>query len=125
MVSMGSWGLGVVIGFVALVLTVYFGLVFIRLVKTKRIQAIERQADEGVIFDSRWVGSSKILYAAAVTRTQPECPLPRLHSLEDQYVWRYTADGKFTAKKSYEALLDCFETDWEAVILITRRLVVW
>ncbi|OMO85133.1 hypothetical protein COLO4_21744 [Corchorus olitorius] len=64
------WVIGVVIGFAALVLTVYFGLVFIRLVKTKRIQAMERQADEGVFFDNRWVGSSKIP-SAAVTRTQP------------------------------------------------------
>ncbi|XVF51377.1 hypothetical protein PTKIN_Ptkin04bG0180300 [Pterospermum kingtungense] len=64
------WVIGVVLGFGALVLTGYFGLVFIRLLKTKRIQAMERQADEGVIFDSRWVGSSK-MPSAAVTRTQP------------------------------------------------------
>ncbi|XWS38274.1 hypothetical protein CRYUN_Cryun19dG0117400 [Craigia yunnanensis] len=64
------WVIGVVLGFAGLVLTSYFGLVFIRLLKTKRIQAMERQADEGVIFDSRWVGSSK-MPTATVTRTQP------------------------------------------------------
>ncbi|XVF10477.1 hypothetical protein REPUB_Repub07fG0186400 [Reevesia pubescens] len=65
------WVIGVVLGFSVLVLTGYFGLVFIiKLLKTKRIQAMERQADEGVIFDSRWVGCSK-MPSATVTRTQP------------------------------------------------------
>ncbi|KAK6263190.1 hypothetical protein QUC31_009006 [Theobroma cacao] len=64
------WVIGVVLGSSGLIFTAYFGLVFIRLLKTKRIQAMERQADEGVIFDSRWVGSSK-MPSATVTRTQP------------------------------------------------------
>ncbi|XWS50043.1 hypothetical protein CRYUN_Cryun12cG0054600 [Craigia yunnanensis] len=64
------WVIGVVLGFAGLVLTSYFGLVFIGILKTKRIQAMERQADEGVIFDSRWVRSSKMPFAT-VTRTQP------------------------------------------------------
>ncbi|XVF53014.1 hypothetical protein PTKIN_Ptkin05aG0064800 [Pterospermum kingtungense] len=64
------WVIGVVLGFAGLVLTSYLGLVFIRLVKTKRIQAMERQADEGEIFDSRWVGTSK-MPSATVIRTQP------------------------------------------------------
>ncbi|XVF13028.1 hypothetical protein REPUB_Repub08aG0172100 [Reevesia pubescens] len=64
------WVIETVLGFAGLVLTGYFGLVFIRLLKTKRIQAMERQADEGVIFGSRWVGSSK-MPSATVTRTQP------------------------------------------------------
>ncbi|XP_022736803.1 uncharacterized protein LOC111289765 [Durio zibethinus] len=64
------WVIGAVLGFAGLVLTGYFGLVFVRLLKTKRIQAMERQADEGVIFDSIWVGSSK-MPSATVTRTPP------------------------------------------------------
>ena len=64
------WVIGIVLGFAGLVLTSYFGLIFIRLLKTKRIQAMERQADEGVNFDSRWVGSST-MPSATVTRTQP------------------------------------------------------
>ncbi|XVE57996.1 hypothetical protein DITRI_Ditri04bG0134700 [Diplodiscus trichospermus] len=63
------WVIGIVLGFAGLVLAGYFGLVFIKLLKTKRIQAMERQAD-GVIFHSRWVGSSK-MPCATVTRTQP------------------------------------------------------
>ncbi|XVE64743.1 hypothetical protein DITRI_Ditri07aG0125800 [Diplodiscus trichospermus] len=64
------WVIGVVLGFGGLVLISYLGLIFIRLLKTKRIQAMERQADEGEVFDSRWVGSSK-MPSATVTRTQP------------------------------------------------------
>ncbi|GMJ04422.1 hypothetical protein like AT4G23720 [Hibiscus trionum] len=65
------WMIGVVLGFFVLVLlAAYFGFVLIKVLKTKRIQAMERQADEGEILNNRWVGSSK-MPSAAVTRSQP------------------------------------------------------
>ncbi|KAE8675716.1 pathoproteinsis-related family protein [Hibiscus syriacus] len=64
------WVIGIVLGFCALVLAGYFGFVSMKLLKTKRIQAMERQADEGEILNNRWVSCSK-MPSAAVTRTQP------------------------------------------------------
>lgn len=64
------WVIGVVLGFGVLVLSGYFGLVLIKVLKTKRVQAMERQADEGEILDSRRVNYSK-MPSATVTRTQP------------------------------------------------------
>ncbi|KAE8724929.1 6-phosphogluconate dehydrogenase family protein isoform 1 [Hibiscus syriacus] len=64
------WVIGVVLGFCALILVGYFGFVSIKLLKTKRVQAMERQADEGEILNNRWVSCSK-MPSAAVTRTQP------------------------------------------------------
>ncbi|XP_021890958.1 uncharacterized protein LOC110809437 [Carica papaya] len=63
------WYLGV-IGFGGLILIGYLGMKVLRLLKTKKIQIMERQADEGLVFDSRWIGTSK-MPSATVTRTQP------------------------------------------------------
>ncbi|KAK8500276.1 hypothetical protein V6N13_026581 [Hibiscus sabdariffa] len=64
------WVIGVALGFCALVLAAYFGFALIKVLKSKRIQAMERQADEGEILNNRWVGCSK-MPSAAVTRSQP------------------------------------------------------
>lgn len=68
------WVIGFVLGFMGLITVVYVGLSSMRLLKAKRIQAMERQADEDSVLQSRWVGTSK-MPSAAVTRTQPvlEC----------------------------------------------------
>ncbi|OIV93649.1 hypothetical protein TanjilG_04881 [Lupinus angustifolius] len=62
--------IGFVIGFVGLIAVVYAGFSCTRFLKAKRIQAIERHANEDLVLESRWVGNSK-LPSAAVTRTQP------------------------------------------------------
>ncbi|KAK7251400.1 hypothetical protein RIF29_34555 [Crotalaria pallida] len=64
------WVIGSVIGFFGLMAVVYAGFSAMRLLKTKRIQAMERQANEDLVLESRWIGNSK-LPSAAVTRTQP------------------------------------------------------
>ncbi|GAV63532.1 DUF1191 domain-containing protein [Cephalotus follicularis] len=64
------WVIGFVLGFGGLVLAAYTSKVLFRVLKTKKIQVMERQADEGEVFSSRWVGSSK-MPSATVTRTQP------------------------------------------------------
>jgi hypothetical protein len=48
----------------------YVGFSSLRLVKTKKIQAMEKQAIEDMVLESRWVGDSK-MPSGAVTRTQP------------------------------------------------------
>lgn len=64
------WVIGFVVGFVGLVLVCYVGLLSVRLLKTNKIQIMERQADEDLVLSSRWVGGSK-MPSAAVTRTLP------------------------------------------------------
>lgn len=64
------WVIGFVLGFGALVLVGYIGVVSLKLLKTKKIQVMERQADEDLVLDTIWVGRSK-MPSATVTRTQP------------------------------------------------------
>ena len=64
------WLTGFVIGFIALVLVGFAGIMAVRLLRTKKIQIMERQADEDLVLTSRWVGLSK-MPSAAVTRTLP------------------------------------------------------
>ncbi|KAH7513803.1 hypothetical protein FEM48_Zijuj11G0024400 [Ziziphus jujuba var. spinosa] len=64
------WSIGFVFGIVGLVLVGYVGMVSLRLLKTKKIQIMERQADEDLVLASRWVGGSK-MPSATVTRTAP------------------------------------------------------
>ncbi|MED6191517.1 hypothetical protein PIB30_000614 [Stylosanthes scabra] len=64
------WLIGFVVGFFGLIALVYGGVLCLRLVKAKRIQHMERQANEDLVLESRWVGNSK-MPSAAVTRTQP------------------------------------------------------
>ncbi|KAL5747601.1 hypothetical protein ACOSQ2_024898 [Xanthoceras sorbifolium] len=64
------WVLGFVLGFGVLVLVGYLGVVSLKLLKTKKIQVMEKQADEDLVLDTIWVGGSK-MPSATVTRTQP------------------------------------------------------
>ena len=69
----GRWGLcviGFVLVFFVLIGVGYAGFSSVRLLKTKRILGMERQADEELVLESRWLGNSK-MPSAAVTRTQP------------------------------------------------------
>lgn len=64
------WVVGFVVGISGLVVMGYAGMASVRILKTKKIQVMERQADEDLILESRWVGCSK-MPSAAVTRTLP------------------------------------------------------
>lgn len=64
------WFVGFVLAFVVLVLVGITVIVLVRLLRTKKIQIMERQADEDLVLASRWVGHSK-MPSAAVTRTLP------------------------------------------------------
>lgn len=64
------WAIGFVVGIVGLGLVGYIGMVSVRLLKTKKIQIMERQADEDLVLADRWVGGSK-MPSATVTRTLP------------------------------------------------------
>ncbi|KAI9108364.1 hypothetical protein K1719_020555 [Acacia pycnantha] len=65
------WVISSVVGFLVLIsVMTYVGVSLVRLLKAKRIRAMERQADEDLVLQSRWVGTSK-MPSAAVTRTQP------------------------------------------------------
>ncbi|KHM99928.1 hypothetical protein glysoja_017626 [Glycine soja] len=64
------WVIGFVVGFFGLIIAGYAVFSSMRLLKTKRIQAMEKQAGEDQVLESRWVGNSK-MPSAAVTRTQP------------------------------------------------------
>ncbi|KAJ1408237.1 hypothetical protein SESBI_23775 [Sesbania bispinosa] len=62
--------IGCGLGIFGLILVGYAGYSSMRLLKSKRIQAMEKQANEDLVLESRWVGSSK-MPSAAVIRTQP------------------------------------------------------
>ncbi|KAK3227965.1 hypothetical protein Dsin_007827 [Dipteronia sinensis] len=64
------WVIGFVLGFGVLVLVGFVGVVSLKLLKTKKIQVMEKQADEDLVLDTIWVGGSK-MPSATVTRTQP------------------------------------------------------
>lgn len=64
------WAIGFVVGIFGLFLVGYVGMVSVRLLKTKKIQIMERQADEDLVLADRWVGNSK-MPSATVTRTTP------------------------------------------------------
>lgn len=64
------WVIGFVLGIGGLVVAGYAAMVTIRALKTKKIQIMEKQADEDLVLQSRWVGNSK-MPSAAVTRTTP------------------------------------------------------
>ncbi|KAJ6415092.1 hypothetical protein OIU84_003985 [Salix udensis] len=64
------WVIESVLGFSVVALLGYFGILSLKLLKTKTIQAMERQADEDLVLDTVWVGSGK-MPSATVTRTQP------------------------------------------------------
>lgn len=64
------WVIGCVFGFFGLITVGYAGFSSMRVLKTKRVRAMEKQANEDLVLESRWVGNSK-MPSAAVTRTQP------------------------------------------------------
>ncbi|CAK7335659.1 unnamed protein product [Dovyalis caffra] len=64
------WVIGFMIGFGVVAFLGYSGMVSLKLLKTKKIQVMERQADEDLVLETIWVGSSK-MPSATVTRTQP------------------------------------------------------
>lgn len=64
------WVIGFVLGAGGVVVGGYAAMVSIRALKTKKIQIMEKQADEDLVLQSRWVGNSK-MPSAAVTRTMP------------------------------------------------------
>lgn len=64
------WVIGFGLGFGGLILIGYVGILSLKVLKTKKIQVTERQADEGFVLDTMWVGRSK-MPSATVTRTQP------------------------------------------------------
>ncbi|XP_058732092.1 uncharacterized protein LOC131605933 [Vicia villosa] len=64
------WVIVCVLGIFGLIILGYVGFSSMRLLKTKKIQAMEKQAVEDMVFESRWVGDSK-MPSATVTRTQP------------------------------------------------------
>lgn len=64
------WVIGFVVGYFGLIIVGYVVFSSRRLLKTKRIQVMEKQASEDQVLESRWVGNSK-MPSATVTRTQP------------------------------------------------------
>ncbi|XP_061337841.1 uncharacterized protein LOC133284780 [Gastrolobium bilobum] len=62
--------IGFVLGFFGLITVGYAGFSSLRLLKTKRIRAMEKHANEDLVLESRWVGNNK-MPSAEVTRTQP------------------------------------------------------
>ncbi|XP_010541385.1 PREDICTED: uncharacterized protein LOC104814855 isoform X1 [Tarenaya hassleriana] len=65
------WAIGLVLGLGMLGFIGYVVVMGIRVLRSKKIQVMEREADDGEVFQSRWVGGSK-MPSAAVTRTLPE-----------------------------------------------------
>lgn len=64
------WVIVCVLGIFGLIILGYVGFSAMRLLKTKKIQAMEKQAIEDMVLENRWVGDSK-MPSATVTRTQP------------------------------------------------------
>ncbi|KAJ8764926.1 hypothetical protein K2173_010391 [Erythroxylum novogranatense] len=64
------WIIGSLLGLGVLTLAGYLGLLSIKVLKTKKIQVMERQAEEDLALETVWVGRSK-MPSANVTRTQP------------------------------------------------------
>ncbi|CAA7037418.1 unnamed protein product [Microthlaspi erraticum] len=66
------WILGFVLGLGVLGFLGIVGTMGIKVLRAKKIQVMmEREANDGEVFESRWVGGSK-MPSAAVTRTLPE-----------------------------------------------------
>ncbi|XP_065863451.1 uncharacterized protein [Euphorbia lathyris] len=61
---------GFVIGFGGIFLGVFYGMMCKKFVKSKKIEVMEKQAEEDSVLETMWVGSSK-MPCATVTRTQP------------------------------------------------------
>ncbi|KAG5021788.1 hypothetical protein JHK85_018130 [Glycine max] len=64
------WVLGFVIGFVGLVILVLSLLALVKEAKKRRIRKMERNSEGGELFDTFWIGETK-LPSASMLRTQP------------------------------------------------------
>ncbi|CAK9163024.1 unnamed protein product [Ilex paraguariensis] len=71
------WVMGFVLGFFALIVVGAVGMVFVRILTAKRVHEMERQADEGVVLETIWIGYSK-MPSATSTRTHPILEHPDL-----------------------------------------------
>nr|KYP48777.1 hypothetical protein KK1_029500 [Cajanus cajan] len=64
------WVLGFVIGFVGLVILVLILLALVKEAKRRRIRKLERISSGGELFDTFWIGETKLPLASSI-RTQP------------------------------------------------------
>ncbi|KAH1149697.1 hypothetical protein GYH30_043967 [Glycine max] len=64
------WVLGFVIGFTGLVILVLILLALVKEAKKRRIRKMEKNSEGGELFDTFWIGESK-LPSASMLRTQP------------------------------------------------------
>ncbi|TKY64021.1 hypothetical protein E2542_SST13911 [Spatholobus suberectus] len=64
------WVLGFVIGFVGLVILVLILLALVKEAKRRRIRKMERNSSVGELFDTFWIGETKLPLASTI-RTQP------------------------------------------------------
>lgn len=71
------WLIGFGGGFIGVVLLVLATIAIFKIVKRKRLRAMEKQSEKGVSFDTFWVGSSR-MPSASMIRTQP--------TIENDYV---------------------------------------
>lgn len=71
------WLIGFGGGFVGVVLLILASTAIFKIVKRKRLRAMEKQSEQGVAFDTLWVGASK-MPSVSMVRTQP--------TIENDYV---------------------------------------
>ena len=64
------WLIGFGGGFIGVVLLVLATIAIFKIVKRKRLRAMEKQSEKGVSFDTFWVGRSR-MPSASMIRTQP------------------------------------------------------
>ncbi|KAB2608835.1 hypothetical protein D8674_012003 [Pyrus ussuriensis x Pyrus communis] len=77
------WVIGFVLGFPLIVVAGYVGIVLLKRLRTKKIETMEKQAEEDLVLENRWVYGSK-MPSAAFTRTMP--------ALENGYPCRGSSD---------------------------------
>ncbi|XAR70220.1 hypothetical protein NMG60_11027005 [Bertholletia excelsa] len=66
----GLWAVGFALGFVGLVAVGFVGAVATKFVRRKRVNEMEREADDGEGLETVWIGSSK-MPSATFIRTHP------------------------------------------------------
>lgn len=64
------WVMGLVLGGFGLLLVGCVGIVSVKLMRTKKIQVMERKTDEDGVLGTRWIDQTKMPHAT-VTRTRP------------------------------------------------------
>lgn len=68
------WAVGFVAGFIGLVLLGIIGFSIFKLVRGKRIREMVGESENGVVFETTWIGRSK-MPSASMVRTQPALEL--------------------------------------------------